>query len=165
MPKFKIEQLAINPRNPETAKMLLQAMGVDEWTEDTVTAGGHVLVSQDEKVDATNTANLSFNYDLFPGEFEVLEYTKGENWLQEWGASLVSHIGMHCTEEELWEWKEFFGRRYIPIVQEVWTMEHSNPAIKDMRKYHYCIFGTRDVLGCDVKFIVRKNASMENEPS
>jgi len=152
MPKFKIEQLAINPKNPGQAKVLLAAMGFDDWVNDHVVAAGHV-----KGAPGSNEADLSFNYGIFPGEFEVLDYTTGPNWVDEIEGANVSHIGMHCTEEELAEWKVVFGQFYIQIAQEVWTESHTNEAIKGKRSYHYCIFDTRDILGCDVKFIVRKD--------
>lgn len=151
---FRIEQLALCPRNPRMAKQLLTEMGAGPWAEDHVKAEGEVFGNK-----AANEANLSFDYDLLKqaNEFEVLEYTEGENWLDQHTESVASHIGMHCTEAELTYWKSFFAARYIPIAQEVNTYEHTNPVIKDTRRYHYCIFATRDLLGVDTKFIVRRN--------
>jgi hypothetical protein len=36
------------------------------------------------------------------------------------------------------------------------TYLHTNPVIKDSRRYTYVIFNTRDILGVDLKFIVRR---------
>lgn len=161
MLRFKVDQLAISPRDTEAALRLLSEMGAVEWVEDVVEAHGDVIGHEGS---ATNIAKLNFNYDLLKGgyEFEVLNYSVGPNWIENSihkGAapeSCVTHLGMHCTEEELDQWKEFFAERGYGIAQEVHTKEHMNPAIRGKRKYHYCIFDTRGVLGFDVKFIVRE---------
>lgn len=159
--KFKLEQIAICPRDPSEAKKLLKEMGVSDWAEDHVVAKGSVFGTP-----SLNEANLSFNYDLIDGnEFEILEYTKGANWVDArgWGrnnnpsANSVSHLGMHCTAEELVDWREFFKERSIGVAQEVVTESHTNPVIAGKRTYNYVIFDTREILGVDLKFIVRIN--------
>lgn len=151
MLKFKIEQLALYPADPAAAKKLLTEMGAGEWAEDHVVAKGAVYGEP-----GTNEADLSFDYELFKGnELEVLHYTDGPHWMSDKVGS-VSHIGMHCSEEELQQWREFFAERNIGIAQEVFTQSHTNPHIAGKRWYNYVIFSTRDILGVDVKFIVRK---------
>ena len=170
--KFKIEQLAIRPKNTEEAFQLLSDMGITEWIGDKVTAFGSCFGEAVE-----NNANLSFNYQIAPAgvEFEVLEYNKkkfnpeADNWTSStetnWcdkscgDESIVSHVGMHCTKAELYEWRQFFALRKIPIAQEVFTSNHTNPNNKN--KYNYVIFATRDILGFDIKFIVRLNKDVE----
>lgn len=153
---FKIEQIAICPPDPEKALKLLSEMGADKWVDDIVVAQGSV---RGEK-GLANVAHLSFNYDLLApdegGEFEILHYMAGKNWMA--GNFRVSHLGVHCNKDELRQWKTFFSNRQIPIVQEVKTLSHNNPAITGKRTYHYCIFGTWEVLGVDLKFIVRQPA-------
>jgi hypothetical protein len=151
--KFTIEQIAIAPKDPTAAKKLLSEIGAVEWAEDHVVATGSVFGKQ-----GTNEANLSFNYDLFSGkEFEVLDYTSGSNWVDETtdDRNIVSHLGMHCTADELLGWREFFRDRGIEVAQEVFTDSHSNPVIAGKRSYNYVIFDTRKILGVDLKFIVR----------
>ena len=151
--KFLIEQIAIAPKDPARAKALLEKIGVTEWAEDHVVATGKVFGKR-----GTNEADLSFNYDLFGGkEFEVLNYTKGDNWVDtlDRGRNIVSHLGMHCSAEELKEWREFFKGEKIPVAQEVFTDSHTNPVIAGKRKYNYVIFDTKDIIGVDLKFIVR----------
>ena len=160
--KFKIEQIAICPKSPEDAKKLLGEMGAGEWAEDHVVAEGEVFGRP-----SRNEADLSFNYDLIDGnEFEVLNYTKGSNWLSRRAVNFmkdealfnyVSHLGMHCTAEELVEWRKFFEERGIAVAQEVVTESHTNPVIAGKRTYNYVIFDTKRILGVDVKFIVRMN--------
>lgn len=173
--KFRIEQLAIYPRSTKAAMELLCAMGLVEWSHDTVQATGEVF-----GIGGTNTANLAFNYQadrnnneppyqsfgaaFKPLEFEVLEYMVGNNWIDDRPAdtevlrdvSVVSHLGMHCSDEELVAWKSFFQERNIRVAQEVQTHSHTNPVINGKRQYTYCIFDTRHILGFDVKLIVRR---------
>lgn len=164
--KFAIEQIALCPSDPDAAIKLLSDMGLDEWARDHVVAVGRVF-----GCGGTNEADLAFNYqatnglpgipgtivkfsEIKPLELEVLHYTKGPNWMEERGPS-VSHIGMHCTMEELGKWRAFFAQRNIQEVQTVRTLSHTNPVIAGKRSYNYVIFGTREILGVDVKFIVR----------
>lgn len=155
MLKFKIEQVAICPRDPEAAIELLTAIGAAEWARDHVVAGGKVHGTA-----GTNEADLAFNYDLIDGkEFEVLHYTSGPNWMTDlFRHNSVSHLGMHCTAEELIEWRAFFAGREIPVAQEVITESHTNPVIAGKRNYNYVIFDTKEILGVDLKFIVRIDA-------
>lgn len=154
--KFVIEQVAFCPLRNMQAIELLTAMGIAPWVHDTVRAEGKVWDDL-----AWNEAELSFAYQQpeaasHPAlEIEVLHYTRGANWMTSHGPS-ISHIGMHCSEDDLNEWKEFFGARGIPIAQELKTLSHANPVIAGKRWYHYCIFATRPILGVDVKFIVRR---------
>ena len=150
--QFKIEQIAIRPENRERARALLEKIGLAAWIDDKAAAAGSVRGDL-----ARNVADLSFCYDGEPAkplELELINYEYGRNWLP-LGASIVSHVGMHCTLAELAEWRALFASEGIEPVQEVTTTSHSNPAIAQSRRYHYCIFGTREILGLDLKFIVR----------
>jgi hypothetical protein len=155
MLKFQVEQIAICPTDPAAAKQLLKEIGAVDWSEDHVCAEGSVFGYA-----SNNEANLSFNYGLVTGnEFEVLDYTTGINWMESFDRqNSVSHLGMHCSAEELAKWREFFSARNIQVAQEVVTQSHTNPAIKDSRRYNYVIFDTKAVLGVDLKFIVRLEA-------
>lgn len=150
--KFTIEQVALYPKNPKAAIQLLSEMGAIDWSFDTVAARGTVFGSE-----SGNTAELAFNYDILKGkELEILDYVDGDNWMesQPWR---VSHLGMHCTEEELKYWRGFFLDRDIRVAQEVMTESHTNPVIAGKRWYHYVIFDTFAILGVDIKFIVRRD--------
>lgn len=153
MPKFKIEQIALCPKiMTANARQLLCDMGLDDWSDDHVKARGEVFGGVRE-----NEADLAFNYQANPEgslELEILNYTEGDNWMFDRPAR-VSHLGMHCSAEQLEEWREFFDKRDIEVAQEVITESHTNPAIKDSRRYNYVIFDTYSILGVDVKFIVR----------
>lgn len=153
MPNFKIEQIAIAPKNPELAKTLLKMIGANSWITDTVKARGLVYGEPGD-----NVANLHFNYDLGENlEFEILDYREGPNWVAEGEAfGSVCHLGMHVTGEELGDWFEFFHQNNIGIAQQVETQEHTNDfLIETGRKYKYVIFDTRALIGVDLKFIVR----------
>lgn len=157
--RFFIEQLALCPTDPGRARALLEKMGMQDWATDTVKARGTVWgVGPYE-----NTAQLSFNYQATDGgdkalELEILDYTKGAAWVDEFignDQSIVSHLGMHCTAADRERWIAFFKAEGIEIVQDVLTLSHTNPAIAGKRWYTYTIFGTRDILGVDIKLIVR----------
>jgi hypothetical protein len=151
--QFFIEQIAICPADRGAALELLNDIGAVDWVIDTVVAEGEVFGQK-----SGNAAYLAFNYDLrHPDklEFEVLNYIGGRNWM-EGRAPVVSHLGMHCSAEELDKWKEFFSHRDIGIAQEVDTVQHQSEFLNDIgRTFHYCIFNTRPILGVDLKFIVR----------
>lgn len=156
--QFKIEQIAIAPRDPARAIELLKKIGAAEWFKDHVVAHGQVFGNK-----AANEADLAFNYQVGGDndlEFEVLHYTAGANWIAGL-PGVVSHLGMHCTAEELAGWREFFMNEGVGVAQEVFTDSHTNPAIKDSRRYNYVIFDTRAILGVDLKFIVRHNLNAE----
>lgn len=163
--KFIIEQVALCPVDPERAIKLLTAMGMTEWARDIVVARGTVkpdLRRGEREEDVTkhdNVAHLAFNYQALGAakELEVLNYTAGRNWM-EGHHPRVSHLGMHCSAAELYDWKQFFKRQGIRIAQEVDTLSHTNPVIAGKRWYNYCIFDTYAILGVDIKFIVRKDA-------
>lgn len=153
--KFQIEQVALYPPDPEAAMELLSAMGATDWVHDTVEAAGEVFGQA-----GRNTGTLHFNYDLLDEarELEVLQYEAGPNWMDlrpDADPCRVSHLGMHCTEEDLARWHDFFEQRRIGVAQEVFTASHTNTHIAGKRWYHYVIFDTHAILGVDLKFIVR----------
>jgi len=159
--KFQIEQIAVVVADTPRAIELLSALGLDQWVSDRVIAKGEVFGE-----DGESTAELHFNYQAGNGgdhhadkplELEVLDYTDGPNWMQdnESARNSVSHIGMHCTSAELSQYRVFFRERDIAVAQEVVTQSHTNKYIADSRRYNYVIFDTRDIIGVDLKFIVR----------
>lgn len=155
---FQIEQIALCPKDPQAAVKLLTEMGLDQWVLDQVVAIGYVHSPLLASGPIRNEADLFFNYQGFSEkrELEVLHYTSGDNWMA--GARpRVSHLGMHCSHKELCDWKAFFAERGVAVAQEVNTWSHNNVEIAGKRWYHYCIFSTYDILGVDIKFIVRRN--------
>ena len=160
--RFFVEQVAICPPDPARAVELLSALGLTEWVSDIVVARGSVFADANQE----NRARLAFNYEATrmdgdrparPLELEVLHYEAGNNWMA-YNSPRVSHLGMHCTDDELEAWRERFASLGIGVAQEVFTQSHSNPAIAGKRWYQYVIFNTRGVLGVDLKFIVRRSS-------
>lgn len=157
-PRFQIQQIALCPPNPAAAIALLTELGLEDWARDIVTAHGQVY-GEDE---SASQAELNFNYQVGgsdpeankPLELEVLHYLHGKNWMDA-HTPRVSHLGMHCTEDELLQFIAIFNLRGIDIAQELYTDTHTNPHIAGKRTYHYVIFDTYDILGVDLKFIVR----------
>lgn len=107
-----------------------------------------------------NRARLMFSYEIWPMEFEILHYMSGWNWHNDFLHNVdgtpplfgaLSHFGVHVPDLitiDLW-------RPFYPVLQEVVTTSHTNPAIADKRRYHYVIFDTRLDFGTCVKFIRR----------
>jgi hypothetical protein len=152
MPRFEIEQIALRPVDPAKAITFMKEIGLEEWAMDHVVAAGKVWDK-----DGKNEADLAFNYTGLnkARELEVLHYTDGPNWMDARGTS-VSHLGMHVSAEQLEEWRAFFAEKGIPVAQEVFTESHTNPfLLENGRKYNYVIFDTRNIIGVDLKFIVR----------
>lgn len=167
MPQFKIEQIALSIPDAKAAEAFLAKIGLSEWFHDHVVASGFVFGRS-----GTNEADLRFNYQAGNGsdsgagkplELEILDYTKGDNWIDDNIDNLlasqdqVSHLGMHVTNDQLVEWRAFFAAEGIDVAQEVVTDSHTNPHIDGQRRYNYVIFDTRDIIGVDLKFIVRLN--------
>lgn len=150
-PDFKIDQVAFCTQDPDGLKTLLMAVFGSplEWHTDQVVAKGQVFGH-----DSENQAELNFNYQVMAQgvEFEVLCYKEGTNWLggQKKG---LSHLGTHV--DDLAAVKERLLGMGLTIAQEVNTLSHTNPAIKDTRRYWYCIFDTRNLMGFDLKLIQR----------
>ena len=144
------------PPNPERAIKFLRILGLETWVQDHVVAGGKVFGEP-----GRNEADLAFNYESTrpegkPLELEVLHYTSGPNWVAG-REPMVSHLGMHCTAEELNDFRQKFSALGVRVAQEVFTESHTNPFLLETgRRYQYVIFDTRGILGVDLKFIVRR---------
>lgn len=145
---YFIEQVAICAKNPEKLKEALKLIGVNEWAEDHVTTEGFVW----DRLHRTE-ANLNFNYQLGPFEFELLHYGReDDNWL---GAqqSGLSHLGLHVPDID--EAVAPLIEAGYTIAQDVKTIRHTNPAIKDSRRYRYVIMDTVREFGFYLKLIQR----------
>lgn len=145
-----VDQVAFAVQDPARAKHLLGLLfGCTEWAEDRVVAEGWVHGEV-----AKNEALLCFNYQMGDFELELLTYVDGPNWLD--GRQGLSHLGIHVSSVA-----EAMGRlagRGLPpdlVVQQVMTTSHTNPAIRDTRRYRYVIYGTLHLLGFDLKLIER----------
>jgi hypothetical protein len=161
---FKIEQIEIRPENRERARKLLEKIGLTNWIDDLAAACGTV----GERT-VQNVAQLSCCYDGEPAgplKLELINFPSGANCMDgitqtlsskmgDDTGSIISHIGMHCTLAELAQWRALLNEEGIAVVQETTTTSHANPAVANSRRYLFCTFGTRHILGCDLKFIVR----------
>lgn len=165
--KFQIQQIAIS--YSEKGKKILTDFGLDEWVADNVKAKGSVWPNAREQ---ENAARLQFNYQAGgrdeaagkPLELELINYENGHNYLHSiYGYtefrdfSVVAHIGMHVTEEELAKVDEYFTSIGIIVAQRVNTFEHTNDHIKGKREYTYVIYDTSREIGTCMKFIVRRD--------
>ena len=161
--EFKVEQIAFfpAPNCVPRALALLTELGFNcgkEWVHDVVAARGEVFGRP-----AAPVGHLAFAYQELaqPLELEVLSYEAGQkNWMQSVPSPAISHIAMHCTSMELDAWHKKLTALDIRVVQTVITESHTNPVIAGKRRYHYVIYGTRGIIGCDLKFIVRYNPDM-----
>lgn len=141
--------MAIYTPDPIKAVKWLSDLGYDKWVHDTVVAEGAVFGQG-----CRNVAELWFNYEMGPKEFEIISYTNGDNWLARRPIRLgLSHLGIHV--ENMKEARERFAG--FPIAQEVTTLSHTNPEV-GKRRYHYVILETFPVFGYDIKLIERLNA-------
>jgi len=150
VPGRMIEQIAVHTTNPDLLKKMLAEVFERDltWSDDRVRAEGSVFGEP-----AINEAALSFNYQLGDFEFEILSYVEGDNWVEERSSPGVSHFGLHV--EDMDKVKAKMSLMGFNIAQEVFTQSHTNPVIRDTRRYWYVIYDTRDHLGFDVKFIQR----------
>lgn len=158
-----LDQIAIYCSNEEEARRAKATWGLAsaDWTQDIVRGTGTVY---GERLDIS-VAHLQFNYDLGI-ELEILTYLEGDNWHAHWnrtqlragssrnevtgtfyGGPFLSHVGFHINDQPMPDLP-------FPLVQELFTLEHSNPAIAG-RSYHYRIYDTREVNGVFSKYIKR----------
>jgi len=149
---LKFDQLAIAAFDFGLQDELTIANEGSKWNEDCVTTIGRNVDGQR----ISNVARLRFNYDMWPMEYEVLNYIDGWNWPTHYGLvsrhinTCVSHYGVHI---ESWQ-REAFAKRW-KCVQDSITVRHTNSAVPAHRNYRYSIFDARKETGTFVKTIVR----------
>ena len=148
---FTIDQIALRVTS-EAAQNLLIDMGAKLWHYDLAEAEGTV-----NGISGENAVDSRFSFDFSPEKLEVelMRYLEGPNWLADKPGAVVACLGMYCEEVEIEGWKRFFEEHEIKLVQESWTKKHTHLERQGKRRYHYCIFETRELLGVDLKFIVK----------
>ena len=150
---FPLEQIALVGRTGTVD--MLKMLGATEWHLDTVTTRGIVYWESDKVIE--QQALLAFNYQLIPGkELEVIRYIRGDNFLSSSGTlGGMSHLGLHVDDIDRATQilRDCMGD--VSIAQDAVTIRHTNPHIKDTRRYRYRIFDTRNELGFFLKFIQR----------
>ena len=171
MTPIKIDQIAIGVFTDAQVNNYiagidnLLTLGVaSDWIYDDVTFDGHV---SGKPVSGT-VAALNFQNDLIIGDvqFEILHFTKGDNWHRERYSQnqlpFISHFGFHVDSRERFdEIRLFFKERGIKEIQIANTTHHTNANIPLDRSYHYIIFDTLHVFGFDLKMILRATADDE----
>ncbi len=75
------------------------------------------------------------------------------------GEAFISHIGIHCTEEEGESWRRHFSTYGVDVIHEDTSYAHTNPVIAGKRNYHNIIFGSREAIGFDFKACIRINVN------
>lgn len=157
---IKIEQVAIGVRkgSKEMVQNIIDLLGATNWILDTVKFSGKVFGEETKSTEAI----LNFNYDLIPGiEFEILEYTDGDNWHKHRAIGeniFLSHLGLHVDSfEELACIRKRLMKAGINVAQESHTYSHENVNVPEGRSYYYLIFDSIDVLGFDLKIIHRRD--------
>lgn len=114
-----------------------------------------------------NKARLLFSYDLWWNsaqrsslglEYELLCYKEGWNWhdlrsdQHRGGLNWLSHYGKHIDTVE----QNATYHKQFRVLQEVVTVSHTNQNLRKLKRhYHYTIFDTRDIMGCELKTIRR----------
>ena len=97
-----IEQIAIACKDPDEAKKWLEKIfGANEWYEDLAIAEGKVFPHKNPLEKHKNKAELNFNYQIGPFEFQLIHYNAGKNWLQEVNTrenNFLSHFGFHISD-------------------------------------------------------------------
>lgn len=154
---MKMDQVAFLAVRESQIPDIKASLGLAEaqWTEDEVT--GRVVVHHGgAALEGLSRAKLLFNYDRGI-ELEILHYVEGPHWHANmlqflYGEPHLSHLGHHLEDQEPWPETPW------PLVQEMWTESHTNPAIALKRTYHYRIHDARQGLGVFLKFIRRINA-------
>ena len=77
--------------------------------------------------------------------------------------NLLSEIGAtEWSEDHVVASGNVFGQRgtneaNLSFNYDIFSESHTNPVIAGKRSYNYVIFDTKDILGVDLKFIVRIN--------
>jgi hypothetical protein len=159
--QFKIEHIALQPADPIRAMRLLKKLGLTEWVNDEMTLFGSVW----QKRDVVGVVDLDFNYQADcdrknadgtrrPIELEIMNCSKGPNWMDGNGGDFISHFGMQVTLEEFYEFEKIFASEGVAIAQNTVTIAHKNEHIRDSRRYKKVTFDTRSIIGVDLEFNV-----------
>ena len=107
-----------------------------------------------------NLAKLSFCYS-YGMEVEILQYLEGDNYCEQIPSGRQCHIGAH---EDLSQKRSRHIKLNAPIVQQVVTQHHTNPAVNAAnRRYRYTIYDTVRLLGTHFKIIERLTVDQADE--
>lgn len=147
---YQFHQVAIFTDHAEEAVEEYQAMGYTEWVNDTAD-----LIGYFHGQFVVTKATMWFNYDIFPGELEFLEY-EGPNRHADEGRTgekpFISHMSTYSDSvfrDSVDFWKKFGKLPYHQFI----TANNSNPAVAGKKRFIECIYDFRDLLGFDIKLI------------
>lgn len=156
---MKFDQIAMHDARGLPLKKLFLELGAESWADDTVTSIGVICDPHSgEYVQIENIAQLSFNYDIFPAEFELIHYLEGYNFLRFINYGALSHFGTHVVDID--HWREYMKIRDFKLVQEVVTQQHTSEKVD--KHYHYAIYYHQNVRA-HWKLIQRVYADVEGE--
>jgi hypothetical protein len=129
-----LNQIAFYAPTDARANQIKRQFGLQsaKWIHDTVRCRSMLYP---EKKYVEQIAELQF-CDALGMQFEILRFTHGDHWCSKRanGNTFIAHIGIHLELND--EWPAIAGR----LVQETWTVSHSNPLIPTNRMYHYRIY-------------------------
>lgn len=127
-------------------------LGCDEWTHDVSELDGLIRGKP-----AKSIAYMAFNYQILPGiEYELLVYDGATRWdhhgMPDDSGRFISHLSYHVDDAleaamELWP--------ALPIIQSFETHNHTNEAIKGVKRFKEVILEGHHVFGHDIKLIQR----------
>jgi len=172
------DQLAIATRFPST---LMKWIGGSTWSHDHAYSRA-VVAGYPEPKEVEFKLFYNYEQDIPFKELELIQFLSLHNFhsvsnrgisplglyapslyekLGSMGVDMpfISHLGIHCTEEEGKDWRFHLGQRDIHPVWEDTSYKHTNPIIAGKRTYHNIIFGSREALGFDFKACIRINAN------
>jgi hypothetical protein len=154
---FKFHQVAMYTNYMERAVMEYTALGYKDWIYDKAVLTGY-LWSGNKWLEAETQAHMAFNYQIMPMELEFLTYIGGAHRHLERSqlsaVPFISHMSVHV--EDLLVTKAIMERVHGMTPYHLFvTSNHSNPMVRNKKRFVECIYDTRGKLGYDIKLIQR----------
>jgi hypothetical protein len=155
---FQFHQVAMFTTDIDGAVGALSDLGFDNWSWDEAVLRGQRLLNNQWQ-DVVTKARMAFNYDIMPLELEFLEYdSKSEHRHRDRmrleAVPFISHMSVHVKSVVQTMRRMRSGWDLIPYHLFI-TEQHTNPAVKDKKRFVECIYDTRANLGYDIKCIER----------
>lgn len=146
----QFHQVAIFTANRDESVRKYMDLGYHNWVYDNAdlmgVLNGEVTITK---------ARMAFNYDIFPGELEFLEY-QGPNRHALEGRDgrtpFISHMSTYVEDvcaSSMILYRELGILPYHKFV----TANNTNPAVAGKKRFVECIYNYRDTLGYDIKLI------------
>lgn len=147
---YQFHQVAIFTDHAEEAVKNYKALGFDNWIHDEAD-----LIGYFNGAFVTTKAKMWFNYDIYPGELEFLEYVGPNRHAAEGrdgSQPFISHMSTYVDsvfEASKKIWDEFGMLPYHQFI----TANNTNPAVAGKKRFIECIYDFRELLGYDIKLI------------